>query len=226
MGANFQAEFTLTFLTYDLFGATNAQNGRLLSCESHIVPVAQSSWSDIGVLAAMLQARHVRPALAKQGELKVASNGLFASTISFFLLAALPISQIRLSNLVSTAVLYAAATGLAYVSATVVTGLTAAAAACCDEDGTDSDERLRRGRALGGFRSKVGRCFSKLHSFAEDQGQLGRAIGPILASSVYWIMGPALCYSAIAVALSVVYIRLRATVAADGRDRSKVSKSQ
>ena len=25
------AEFTLTFLTYDLFGASNAQNGRLLS---------------------------------------------------------------------------------------------------------------------------------------------------------------------------------------------------
>lgn len=29
-----QAEFTLTFLTYDLFAATNAQNGRLLSCTS------------------------------------------------------------------------------------------------------------------------------------------------------------------------------------------------
>ena len=29
-----QAEFTLTFLTYDLFAASNAQNGRLLSCMS------------------------------------------------------------------------------------------------------------------------------------------------------------------------------------------------
>lgn len=29
-----QAEFTLTFLTYDLYEATNAQNGKLLSCES------------------------------------------------------------------------------------------------------------------------------------------------------------------------------------------------
>ena len=29
-----QAEFTLTFLTYDLFAASNAQNGRLLSCPS------------------------------------------------------------------------------------------------------------------------------------------------------------------------------------------------
>jgi hypothetical protein len=111
--------------------------------------------TDIGVLAAMLQARHVRPALAKKGELQVASYGLFASVISFVLLSILPMPQIRSSNTLSTVVLYSAATGLAYVSATVVTGLTAAAATCCDEDAEGTDNRLRRGQALGGFRSKV-----------------------------------------------------------------------
>ena len=49
--------------------------------------------------------------------------------------------------------LYAAATGLAYTSATVVTALTSAAAACCDEDSGRAE--LQRGRALGIVRSKV-----------------------------------------------------------------------
>lgn len=31
-----QAEFTLTFLTYDLFSASNAENGRLLSCTTPV----------------------------------------------------------------------------------------------------------------------------------------------------------------------------------------------
>lgn len=111
--------------------------------------------SDIGVLAAMLQARHVRPALARKGELNVACTGLMVACFSFFFLGILPVDLIRESAVFSTIVLYTAATGLAYVSATVVTGLTAAAAACCDEEGNVTDESLRRGRALGGFRSRV-----------------------------------------------------------------------
>ena len=103
----------------------------------------------------MLQARYVRPALARKGELQVAYTGLVVATCSFFLLATMPLGCVRDSDVISTIVLYAAATGLAYVSATVVTGLTAAAAACCDEEGEGSDETLRRGRALGGFRSMV-----------------------------------------------------------------------
>lgn len=55
--------------------------------------------------------------------------------------------------------LYGIATALSYTSATVVTGLMAAAAECCDVDeevGRGGEETLTRGRALGGFRSKVG----------------------------------------------------------------------
>jgi len=38
-----QAEFTLTFLTYDLFGASNAENGRLLSCECQLLEMCGCS---------------------------------------------------------------------------------------------------------------------------------------------------------------------------------------
>ena len=85
----------------------------------------------------------------------MACTGLFVACISFYLLTILPVAFIRESNVLSTIVLYSAATGLAYVSATVVTGLTATAAACCDEEGEGAVEGLRRGRALGGFRSRV-----------------------------------------------------------------------
>jgi hypothetical protein len=111
--------------------------------------------TDIGVLAAMLQGRYVRPALTRRGELQVSCTGIAAAILSFLLLVVLPMQIVRESYLLSTITLYAAATGFAFVSATVVTGLTAAAAACCDEEGEAADKRLRRGRALGGFRSKV-----------------------------------------------------------------------
>ncbi|ORX36509.1 major facilitator superfamily domain-containing protein [Kockovaella imperatae] len=150
------AEFTLTFLTYDLFTATNAQNGRLLS------------------------SRHVRPSLARLGEIRMACYGCFTAVFAFICLTLLP--ACRDSYALSTALLYAAATGLAYTSATVVTSLTAAAASCCDAQGGRAE--LQRGRALGVVRSK---------------GQLGRAIGPILASSIYWLQGPTICYAVLAV---------------------------
>ncbi|KAK8861595.1 hypothetical protein IAR55_002418 [Kwoniella newhampshirensis] len=167
------AEFTLTFLTYDLFGASNMQNGRLLSY--------------IGILAAMLQARHVRPSLSRLGELRVASFGILSCVIGLSLLSILPSQFVLASPTLSISALYAAATCLAYTSATVVTGLTAAAASCCDE----SHDQLKRGRALGGFRSR---------------GQLGRAIGPLLASSIYWVQGPTVAYTTLAACLAGVLI--------------------
>ena len=72
-----------------------------------------------------------------------------------------------------------------------MTALTASAASCCEED--DGPEVLRRGRALGGFRSR---------------GQLGRAIGPLLASSVYWMMGPSVCYAGVGACLVGLYLSM------------------
>ncbi|WVF65796.1 hypothetical protein IAT40_000533 [Kwoniella sp. CBS 6097] len=210
------AEFTLTFLTYDLFQATNAQNGKLLSF--------------IGVLSALLQARHVRPSLARVGEMKVASRGIASCIFALSLLATLPFPVISTSALRSSIVLYGAATFLAYTSATVVTGLTAAAASYTDENTPSSsyltgkgqdqgrgqgaikeDGRralLQRGRALGGFRSR---------------GQLGRAIGPLLASSVYWVYGPTVAYAGLAGCLGLVSILAIGQVppAAQGEKRAK-----
>ncbi|RXK40407.1 hypothetical protein M231_02240 [Tremella mesenterica] len=161
------AEFTLTFLTYDLFSASNAENGRLLS------------------------SRHVRPSLARLGEVKLSSYGIASCFTGLGLLAFLP--HIRHSGPAATVVLYAGATCLAYTSATVVTGLTAAAAACCDEEG-QGEKELQRGRALGRFRSK---------------GQLGRAIGPLLASSIYWTLGPSTAYTLLSLSLIGVYLSSR-----------------
>lgn len=196
-----QAEFTLTFLTYDLFSASNAQNGRLLSF--------------IGILSALLQARYVRPRMAAKGELALATTGIFSCILALALLAILPSSYIRSSSPRSTSVLYASAACLAYTSATVVSCLTAAAAGCCDEDvprdvdekGDQKDDpRLRRGRALGGYRSR---------------GQLGRAIGPILASSVYWLLGPQVAYAGLAGCLVLVWTYVRGLARETGRRDGK-----
>jgi hypothetical protein len=111
--------------------------------------------TDIGILAAMLQARHVRPSLARSGELTVSRRGVLACTIALALLSVLPLESIRHGK-TPTIVLYLAASCLAYTSATVVTGLTAAAAACCDDDSSTQSD-LKRGRAMGSFRSKVSR---------------------------------------------------------------------
>jgi hypothetical protein len=171
----------------------------------------------------MLQARHVRPALARKGELNVACTGLMVACISFFFLTILPYGPIRESTVLSTIVLYSAATGLAYVSATVVTGLTAAAAACCDEEGEVSAESLRRGRALGGFRSRVSlefQCRAKLTL----QGQLGRAIGPLLASSAYWLAGPVMCYVTIGLCLQYVTLQLRSWLSDEATRKQTVTR--
>ncbi|KIR55358.1 hypothetical protein I315_01944 [Cryptococcus gattii Ru294] len=165
------AEFTLAFLTYDIFSASNAYNGKLLSY--------------IGILAAMIQARHVRPSMAKTGEIQVALDGIASCILGLFLLHLIPYTVSL--GAISHIILYVAATCLAYTSATVVTGLTAAAAGCCDE----RYPLLQRGRALGKFRSR---------------GQLGRAVGPLLASLLYWMEGPSVAYLTLAMCLGGVLI--------------------
>lgn len=88
-------EFSLTFLTYDLFGYSSSQNGRLLGF--------------IGLVASILQGsvtRRIHP-------LRVVQMGVLACALSFFML----------SRLTTERGLYGAATLLAVATATVVTGL-------------------------------------------------------------------------------------------------------
>ena len=88
-------EFSLSFMTYDLFGYTSSQNGRLLGF--------------IGLIASVLQGTVTR----RLHPLRVVQLGVTACALSFFLLG-------RVSTLTG---LYVAATMLAVTTATVVTGL-------------------------------------------------------------------------------------------------------
>lgn len=102
-------------------------------------------------------------------------------------MAILPLAAIRDSAIWSKIVLWTLVTCLSYTSSTAVTGLMASAAGCCDEDdAVAGKDGLPRGRSLGKFRSA---------------GQLGRALGPLLATSMYWVQGPTVTYAISCVAL-------------------------
>ncbi|KAL2128867.1 hypothetical protein VTI74DRAFT_8554 [Chaetomium olivicolor] len=136
-------EFSLPFMTYDLFGYSSAKNGRLLGY--------------VGLVASILQGgvtRRLPPLLSVR-------IGVLACLAAFVLLA-------RISTVSG---LYLAATCLATTSATVVTGLNALSSFEASED--------ERGGKLGILRS---------------WGQLGRGLGPVLFTSVYWWAGREAAY--------------------------------
>ncbi|PCH41111.1 MFS DHA1 [Wolfiporia cocos MD-104 SS10] len=171
-------EFTLTFLTYDLFDWNNRQNGILIG--------------GIGIVSALLQGGYVRRSIAKVGEGAMAHRGVVSCALGLVLLAAMP-SFVTSRPGAALRLLQAAAVCMGFTSATVVNALTAYASLQCD-DGVDADTgkpreehpQLAKGRALGQFRSS---------------GQLGRAIGPLLACASYWTFGPSVTYAASAVAM-------------------------
>ncbi|KAJ6781929.1 hypothetical protein PWT90_07207 [Aphanocladium album] len=88
---------------------------------------------------------------------------------------------VLLARLNTTGGLYAAATCLAITSATVVTGLNALSSFEANED--------ERGSKLGNLRS---------------WGQLGRGLGPILFTSIYWWAGREYAYNVGATGTAVV----------------------
>ncbi len=137
-------EFSLPFMTYDLFGYTSARNGRLLGF--------------MGLVASLLQGgltRRLPPLLSVR-------LGVVSCLLAFFLLA-------RINTIGG---LYAATTLLAVTTATVVTGLNALSSFEAGEN--------ERGGKLGNLRS---------------WGQLGRGLGPLLFTSVYWWAGREVAYS-------------------------------
>ena len=137
-------EFSLPFMTYDLFGYTSARNGRLLGY--------------MGLVASLLQGgvtRRLSPLLSVR-------IGVVSCLLALFLLARID----------TVGGLYAATTLLAVTTATVVTGLNALSSFEAGED--------ERGGKLGNLRS---------------WGQLGRGIGPLLFTSVYWWAGREVAYT-------------------------------
>ncbi|KAI1141183.1 MFS general substrate transporter [Hypoxylon sp. FL0543] len=143
-------EFSLPFMTYDLFQYDSAQNGRLLGF--------------VGLVASILQGgvtRRLPPLLTVQ-------IGVTACLVAFVLLG-------RITTVGS---LYLAATCLATTSATVVSGL----------------------NTLSSFEASEGERGGKL-GILRSWGQLGRGLGPILFTSVYWWAGREVAYGAGAVGI-------------------------
>jgi len=114
-------EFSLSFMTYDLFGYTSSQNGRLLGF--------------IGLIASLLQGTVTR----RLHPLRVVQLGVSACAISFFLLG-------RVSTQTG---LYIAASMLAVTTATVVTGLNSLSSFEAGEG--ERGEKLGNHRSWGTF---------------------------------------------------------------------------
>lgn len=148
-------EFSLPFMTYDLFGYTSAKNGRLLGF--------------VGLVASLLQGGVTR----RLPPLTSVRIGIIACQIAFFLLG----------SLTTVGSLYLAAACLATTSATVVTGLNALS--------SFEAHSSERGGKLGILRS---------------WGQVGRGLGPILFTSVYWWAGREVAYGAGAIGMSAVLL--------------------
>ncbi|OAX44542.1 MFS DHA1 sub-family [Rhizopogon vinicolor AM-OR11-026] len=179
-------EFTLTFLTFDLFDWNNRQNGTLIG--------------SIGIISALLQGGYVRRSISKVGEGKMAQRGVSSCALGLVLLAILP-HYVHTQPKIAVGLLRAAAVCLAFTSATVVSSLTSYASLQCNE-GFDKDTgkpvtehpELAKGKALGEFRSS---------------GQLGRAIGPLLACASYWTFGPSITYLVSAIAMLTLSASMR-----------------
>ncbi|GAA6013201.1 hypothetical protein JCM10207_006202 [Rhodosporidiobolus poonsookiae] len=170
------AEFTLTFLTHNFFSFSNAQNGRLLGF--------------VGVLSSLLQGGYVRRRSSTSSRTaSLALSGVRTCALSLIALAALPYLATHDQTRGAKQALWAAAAGLAFVSATVVNSLNALASFETDPEPSSSsspsssaatpDPRLEKGAALGRFRSR---------------GQLGRALGPLVTTAVYFTVSPTWAY--------------------------------
>ncbi|KAF7881704.1 uncharacterized protein EAF02_006392 [Botrytis sinoallii] len=163
-------EFSLPFMTYDLFGYTSALNGRLLGY--------------MGLVASLLQGgvtRRLPPLLSVR-------IGVVSCLGALFLLA----------RIKTVAGLYLATTLLAVTTATVVTGLNALSSFEAGED--------ERGGKLGNLRS---------------WGQLGRGLGPLLFTSVYWWAGREVAYSIGGVGLMGVALLVTFGLETPGGEKGK-----
>ncbi|PKK75040.1 MFS general substrate transporter [Rhizophagus irregularis] len=190
-------EFTLTFLTFDLFDFTNMQNGKLLGF--------------IGILSAIIQGGYVRRKAHNIGEKRLVIQGVLSCSIALAIISYLT----KLSNgktllyIDGITWLYIGAAFLALTSATVVNCLTSIASMQCDDELQQIDEvqgeedtqnintLIPKGEALGKFRSS---------------GQLGRAFGPIAACGLYWISGSGICYASGSLAMLIIFIIVRIKV--------------
>ncbi|KAG9297135.1 hypothetical protein G9A89_019416 [Geosiphon pyriformis] len=172
-------EFTLTFLTFDLFDFSNMQNGKLLGY--------------IGILSALIQGGYIHRYGHKIGEKKLVGQGVASCAIALAIFATLKPTA---NDIIW---LYIGATLLAITSATVVNCLTSLATMQCDEN--DDQEHTSSNSNISSFTLSKGQALGTFRSF----GQLGRAVGPMAACSLYWISGSEKCYGAGSLAMFFIF---------------------
>lgn len=119
-------EFSLTFLTFELFHFTAAQNGRLLGF--------------VGIFASLIQGGYIRrkKSLSPNNDLSLSNQGVTTCLMAFILLALVTPAR-------GQALLCAGGACLSFTSATVVNCLTAYCSKICDP--------ATRGSQMGAFRS-------------------------------------------------------------------------
>ncbi len=169
-------EFSLPFMTYDLFAYTSSQTGRLLGF--------------MGLLASILQGgvtRRIHP-------LRAVQVGVVACVASLFLLG-------RITTEVG---LWAAASLLAITTSTVVSGLNTLSsfeAAEAERGGKMGNHRSwGKSYAISNIRplNTWSMGFSRVgfHTVTNRlAGQAGRALGPLLFCSLYWWAGRQVAYA-------------------------------
>ncbi|KPV73302.1 uncharacterized protein RHOBADRAFT_55064 [Rhodotorula graminis WP1] len=203
------AEFTLCFLTHALFSASNAQNGRLLGF--------------IGLVSAALSGGYVRRLKGTtSGSVRLAQRGMQACAAALAVLAVLPGLVARggggegegggkgsgTGTGAARALLWVAAALLAFVSASVVTSLSALASAAASSPSSPSSSRASSGpgatstsasSSSSSTTSSTRTSPSSTSSGAalgtfRSRGQLGRALGPLVFTALWWVCGPAVAY--------------------------------
>ncbi|KAJ2008145.1 hypothetical protein GGI04_000191 [Coemansia thaxteri] len=168
-------EYTLTFLTHDKFNFTNMQQGRLLGF--------------IGITSTILQGGYVRRVKGRsgsQGDKALVTQGMVGCTLGLLSIA---ICCFNAKDDGPSWWLWAGAVGFAVASATVVNCLNSMVSLAGDSPGESRAGGTDTGRRLGDFRSA---------------GQIGRALGPVFACSVYWLAGATVCYIVGAVAVAAI----------------------
>ena len=207
-------EFTLTFLTFHLFDFSHMQQGALLGY--------------IGIMSSLLQGGYVRRRAHKVGEKRMVLQGMVAASIGLGCIALVSGGGSTLEGTTGQSIfrnvelwlntqewsqktrmwgLYAGATGLAVTSATVVNCLTSLASLVCDM-GSDEEDSHDSASSSGGSSPKKYQPIGKGLALGRFRswGQLGRASGPIAACSLYWRVGPLVCYGVASLAVATITI--------------------
>ena len=157
-------EFSLPFMTYDLFAYTSPQSGKLLGF--------------VGLIASILQGSVTR----RLHPLRVVQIGVVACATSFFLLSRLTIET----------QLYGAASLLAVTTATVVTGLSSLSSFEAGEG--ERGGKLGNHRSWGEDIHNRLTTTITLTILTSLAGQVGRSLGPLLFCSLYWWAGRDIAY--------------------------------